>query len=146
MLQGSPDIIKPDALYSTITKDIAKDSGVRFINATKINLVSEEELENLKVNKTELLNASEKSYFRNNFKIQTDEKSSSDVAGKFYEAVSKLHKWYTTEGQERQLTVGLKTLLDHYHNKTYPGLPTLKKLSVMHHLELVGRYLDGEKK
>lgn len=35
MLQGSPDIIKPDALYSTITKDIAKDSGVRFINATK---------------------------------------------------------------------------------------------------------------
>lgn len=69
-----------------------------------------------------------------------------DVAGKFYEAVSKLHKWYTTEGQERQLTVGLKTLLDHYHNKTYPGLPTLKKLSVMHHLELVGRYLDGEKK
>ena len=48
MLQGSPDIIKPDALYSTITKDIAKDSGVRFINATKINLVSEEELENLK--------------------------------------------------------------------------------------------------
>ena len=56
------------------------------------------------------------------------------------------HKWYTTEGQERQLTVGLKTLLDHYHNKTYPGMPTLKKLSVMHHLELVGRYLDGEKK
>ncbi len=99
MLQGSPDIIKPDALYSTITKDIAKDSGVRFINATKINLVSEEELENLKVNKTELLNASEKSYFRNNFKIQTDEKSSSDVAGKFLVG-AELEKTITEANEE----------------------------------------------
>lgn len=65
----------------------------------------------------------------------------SDVAGKFYEAVSKLHNWYIN-GQERQITTGLRTLLNHYKNKTYPGLPTLKKLSIMHHLELVGKYLD----
>lgn len=69
-----------------------------------------------------------------------------DVAGKFYEAVSKLYEWYITENQKRQLTMGLNTLLEHYKNKTYPGLPTLKKLSVMHHLELVGRYLDGDLK
>lgn len=69
-----------------------------------------------------------------------------DVAGKFYEAVSKLYEWYITENQERQLTMGLNTLLEHYKNKTYPGLPTLKKLFVMHHLELVGRYLDGDLK
>lgn len=67
----------------------------------------------------------------------------SDVAGKFYEAVSKLYTWYTTEGQERQLTTGLQTLLNHYNNKTYPGLPTLKKLSIMHHLELMDKYLNG---
>lgn len=67
----------------------------------------------------------------------------SDVAGKFYEAVSKLHLWYTTEKQGHQLTTGLQTLLDHFNNKTYPGLPTLKKLSIMHHLELVDRYLNG---
>lgn len=66
----------------------------------------------------------------------------SDVAGKFYEAVSKLHNWYVN-GQERQLTTGLQTLLSHYTNRTYPGLPTLKKLSIMHHLELMGKYLDG---
>lgn len=66
----------------------------------------------------------------------------SDVAGKFYEAVSKLYEWYAN-GQKRQLTTGLQTLLNHYENKTYPGLPTLKKLSIMHHLELVGKYLDG---
>lgn len=67
----------------------------------------------------------------------------SDVAGKFYEAVSKLYKWYTTENQDRQLTTGLQTLLDHFINKTYPGLPTLKKLSIMHHLELMNKYLTG---
>lgn len=66
----------------------------------------------------------------------------SDVAGKFYEAVTKLYAWYTEEHQERQLTRGLKVLLDHYTNKTYPGLPTLKKLSIMHHLELMSRYLE----
>ena len=66
----------------------------------------------------------------------------SDVAGKFYQAVTKLHNWYIG-GQEKQLTTGLQILLDHYSNGTYPGLPTLKKLSIMHHLELVGKYLDG---
>lgn len=68
----------------------------------------------------------------------------SDVAGKFYEAVSKLYRWYVDEHQNRQLTSGLQTLLDHYEHRTYPGLPTLKKLSIMHHLELMGRYLDGK--
>ena len=70
----------------------------------------------------------------------------SDVAGKFYEAVQKLYNWYTNERQEHQLTVGLQTLLNHYNNRTYPGLPTLKKLSIMHHLELLGRYIDGRLK
>lgn len=64
-----------------------------------------------------------------------------DVAGKFYEAVSKLYNWYVN-GQERQITNGLHTLLNHFSNRTYPGLPTLKKISIMHHLELVGKYLD----
>ena len=66
----------------------------------------------------------------------------SDVAGKFYQAVSKLYDWYTKGNQERQLTTGLQALLDHYSFKTYPGLPTLKKLSIMHHLELMNRYLN----
>lgn len=69
----------------------------------------------------------------------------SDVAGKFYQAVTKLYNWYIS-GQEKQLTTGLQILLDHYNNGTYPGLPTLKKLSIMHHLELVGKYLDGRLK
>ncbi|MDR1355775.1 MAG: sce7725 family protein [Propionibacteriaceae bacterium] len=65
----------------------------------------------------------------------------SDVAGKFHEAVMKLKRWYDV-GQSRQRTTALSTLLAHAENGYYPGLPTIKKLSIMHHLELVGRYLD----
>jgi hypothetical protein len=65
----------------------------------------------------------------------------SDVAGKFYEAVTKLAMWHKNR-QKRHITIGLEILLNHYNNKTYPGLPTLKKLSIMHHLELVGKFLD----
>lgn len=75
--------------------------------------------------------------------VSDSNEDTSDIAGKFYEAVSKLAEWYHN-GQERQITVGLQTFLNHYENRTYPGLPTLKKLSIMHHLELVGKFLDGE--
>lgn len=99
MLQGTPNIIKPDVSYSKITKDIATDSGALFINATKINLVSDEELENLKVDKTELLNASEKSYFRTNFNIQSDAKTDSDLEGGFLVGVE-LDKTITEANEE----------------------------------------------
>ena len=66
----------------------------------------------------------------------------SDVAGKYHEAVSKLAQWYNA-GQQRQLTSALATFLTHAETGYYPGLPTVKKLSIMHHLELVGKFLDG---
>ena len=66
----------------------------------------------------------------------------SDVAGKYYEAVTKLTKWYNA-GQQRQLTTALSTLLTHAETGYYPGLPTVKKLSIMHHLELLCKFLDG---
>jgi len=65
----------------------------------------------------------------------------SDVAGKFHEAVVKLRNWYEN-GQKHQLTSALQTLLNHAKEGTYPGLPTVKKLSIMHHLELIGKHLD----
>lgn len=66
----------------------------------------------------------------------------SDVAGKYYEAVTKLKHWYEA-GQLQQRTSALSTLLNHAENGYYPGLPTIKKLSIMHHLELIGTYLDA---
>lgn len=65
----------------------------------------------------------------------------SDPAGKFQEALSKLVEW----NEEKQLdTVAMKEFEDLYHREAYPGLGTVKKLSIMHHLELIGRYLDNK--
>lgn len=41
-------------------------------------------------------------------------------------------------------TVAMKEFEDLYRREAYPGLGTVKKLSIMHHLELIGRYLDKE--
>lgn len=64
-------------------------------------------------------------------------------AKKFYEAVKKLSIW--VEQNKIPMTTGLSTFLEHYTNETYPGLGSVKKLSLMHHLELVSQYLDGVK-
>ncbi|MBU7008026.1 sce7725 family protein [Phosphitispora fastidiosa] len=64
-----------------------------------------------------------------------------DPAGKFAEAVEKLVQWNETE---KLNTFGINMLTHMYENETYPGLGTVKKLSLMHHIELMGRFLDGE--
>lgn len=62
---------------------------------------------------------------------------------KFYEAVSKLAAWYNAESPSVAMTLGLQTFLHHYEQQSYPGLGTVKKLSLMHHLELMSKYLSG---
>lgn len=64
-----------------------------------------------------------------------------DPAGKFAEAVKKLIDWNKTQKLD---TFGINAFTEMYEHETYPGLGTVKKLSVMHHLELIGRFLDGE--
>lgn len=65
----------------------------------------------------------------------------SDPAGKFQEALAKLVEW---NGEKKLDTVAMKEFEDLYRREAYPGLGTVKKLSIMHHLELIGRYLDKE--
>lgn len=67
----------------------------------------------------------------------------SDPARKFEEAVSKLVAWNKTMHLD---TIGVKEFEKAYVNKTYPGLGVVKKYSIMHHLELMSRYLDGGSK
>lgn len=83
MVSDSPDLIMPKVEYTDITKDLYNSAGVIFINATKINLVEEEELTNLKVVKTDLLQTSEKSYFRTNFQNTNDQVAEGEEMGPF---------------------------------------------------------------
>lgn len=65
----------------------------------------------------------------------------SDPAGKFQEALTKLVEW----NKKKQIkTVAMKEFEDLYRREAYPGLGTVKKLSIMHHLELIGQYLDKD--
>ena len=61
-------------------------------------------------------------------------------ARKFYEAVKKLDKW--VKKNDITPTESLQVFIDHYNNQTYPGLGSVKKISLMHHLELIGQYLN----
>lgn len=66
----------------------------------------------------------------------------SDPAGKFAEAAGKLVEW---NKQEQLHTLGITEIENAYKNFSYPGLGVIKKLSIMHHLELVCGYLEKEK-
>lgn len=62
----------------------------------------------------------------------------SDVAGKFLEALKKLVTFLDELNISTQAADVLRT---HYRNQTFPGLGILKKLSMQNHLELVSNIL-----
>lgn len=82
MVSSSPDLIFPDIQYATVTKDLYNTTGVILVNATKIN-VNKDKLEELNVEETDLLLASENSYFRTNFNIQSDVANTGEETGTF---------------------------------------------------------------
>jgi hypothetical protein len=65
-----------------------------------------------------------------------------DSAGKFGEALVKLINWIEENNVPR--TLGLQGFVDCYEEGKYPGLGTVKKYSIMHHLELMNMFLEGE--
>lgn len=62
-----------------------------------------------------------------------------NVAGKFLEAVNKLVIFLDEEGIH---TYASEFMRGHAKNETYPGLGTVKKLSILNHLEVVARILE----
>lgn len=62
-----------------------------------------------------------------------------DPAGKFSEALAKLVKWNETK---RLNTFGIQSFEAMYRNRSYPGLGSVKKLCIMHHIEMMSQYLD----
>lgn len=62
-------------------------------------------------------------------------------AGKFSEALKKLVDWNESVNLN---TYGMTRFKEMYEQEVYPGLGTVKKLSLMHHFELISNFLDGE--
>lgn len=67
-----------------------------------------------------------------------------DPALKCVEALRKLNAWYEDKKEAELNTYAMNQLISHYENGSYPGLPSLKKLSIMHHIELVNTILRGK--
>ena len=82
MVSESPDLIMPEIQYSDITKDIYNTTGVIFVNATKIN-IDTDNLTELNVEENDLLLASEGSYFRTNFNNQSNAAADDEETGTF---------------------------------------------------------------
>ena len=64
----------------------------------------------------------------------------SDVPRKFEEAMDKLVEWDKLDQIRR--TRGGRSLINYYENGRFPGLGVIKKYSLMHHLELMGDFLE----
>lgn len=58
-----------------------------------------------------------------------------DTAGKFYEALTKLIHFVDKEAIDE--TIAVRHFRNYYERQAFPGLGILKKLSIMHHIELV---------
>lgn len=71
--------------------------------------------------------------------VSEDNDDISDPAGKFYQALEKLHIWNQTQKLD---TIAMEEFEKIYAEQSYPGLGVIKKLSIMHHLELMSNYLD----
>lgn len=65
-----------------------------------------------------------------------------DVPIKFNEAVEKLVP-DVKKGLIEE-TEGIRHFMQQASSGTFPGLATVKRWSIMHHLELIGHYLDGQ--
>lgn len=63
-------------------------------------------------------------------------------AGKYHEALAELFEW-GYRGDPRIQTTALQVFIEHYQTGAYPGLGTVKKLSIMHHLEMMGENLSA---
>ena len=68
--------------------------------------------------------------------------SISDPARKFEEAMSSLIDW--EQFMVIPKTIGLSSLIECYNIGKFPGLGVIKKYSLMHHIEMMGEYLEAK--
>lgn len=74
--------------------------------------------------------------------VSESNESISDPARKFEEAMYSLIRWNRLDDIPK--TIGLENLIECYDIGKFPGLGVIKKYSLMHHIEMMGNYLEAE--
>jgi hypothetical protein len=82
---------------------------------------------------------SDKEFWIKHFVSDSDE-DTTDVAGKFGEALKKLIEFINHKDIHTEACEDFRRL---YNEEAYPGLGSIKKLSIKHHIELVYNFLKG---
>lgn len=80
MILQSPELILANISYHDITNNI---TNVAVASSGKLNIESDEKLQELNVSVNTLLKTSEKSFYRENFEIPTSSKTEADETGTF---------------------------------------------------------------
>lgn len=73
--------------------------------------------------------------------VSESNESISDPARKFEEAMNKLVNWENFDIIPK--TIGLDNLIECYNIGKFPGLGVIKKYSLMHHIQMMGEYLEA---
>ncbi|OQX80666.1 MAG: hypothetical protein B6D61_01730 [Bacteroidetes bacterium 4484_249] len=76
----------------------------------------------------------EKNRIRIKHFVSDSNEDTSDIAGKFAEALEKLIEWVNSQDIH---SIALEEFRRLFNAKHFPGLGSIKKLSIMHHIELV---------
>lgn len=74
--------------------------------------------------------------------VSNSNEDNTDVVGKFVEALTKLIRFVDEQGIDTMACREFKKL---FENQTYTGLGSIKKLSILHHIELVYNFLNSHK-
>jgi ABC-2 type transport system permease protein len=135
----SPNYIIPDIATTTATKNIATDGGILLVNATKISLKTDEELEELNVTPQVILTTSDTAIFRTDVSNTSTSAISTDEEGSFMLGVELTKTLQTDDDEEEekqstlyviannffisdyQVTIGAEQVspIEFYNNKDY---------------------------
>lgn len=74
--------------------------------------------------------------------VSNSNEDNTDVVGKFVEALTKLIRFIDEQGID---TLACKEFKKLFESQTYSGLGSIKKLSILHHIELVYNFLNSHK-
>lgn len=81
MLLSAPNYIIPTMEYHQVTEDIQTDGGIVIRNSGRLSFVNSEEYEGLGITVKNILQTTDKAYFRTNLNVNTIDKINSDTEG-----------------------------------------------------------------
>lgn len=103
MVVGNPYLTMPTVSYHEMTKDVYNGTGVALPNAGRIDIANDETLESLQVEVTPFIKSTDTSFYRENFNVSTNSKTSSDEEGTF--TIAAEAKKTVEEGKTSKLVI-----------------------------------------